>query len=251
MPDYFINKTDSRFFGQNLVGWKFNDENHIPVVKKHEVEILQKYQPAMISVFIPVNYISSVHAFSKMGYDFMECRLFVQKELDGHTKSYSLYPYEFIEITSRKELNNLLKIFDHITFDDRFFADPEIDNKLAIKRNIFFLEQSLKRKYERIFILQNSNNNEILGFRSLKFKDNKEVDMLISGIVQEKTEENIQELINVFELQILDDMGVQQINMVISAKNYDEINRYLSKYNYIITDSKLVLRKILKPFSSL
>jgi hypothetical protein len=48
----------------------------------------------------------------------------------------------------------------------------------------------------------------------------------------------------------LADLIILSVNAVLSAKNYDEIKRYISKYQYKISDSKLVLRKILKPFSN-
>ena len=248
MNHFFLNKTDSRSFRQNLVTWKFDAGADFTVIEKQEQEIIQKFQPAMISVFLPVQSVPAVHAFTKLGYEFMECRLLIEKELDGPVKSYTLYPYEFIEIISRRELKHLIAAFQDFAFDDRFFADPQIDDQLALNRNKFFLEQSLKRKNERVFVLQNSNSGELLGFRSFKLKNNTVVDMLISRFLQKKTNENIQELINLFELQLFNDLGVQKIHAVLSAKNYDEINRYLSKYAYTITDSKIVVRKILKSF---
>lgn len=68
-------------------------------------------------------------------------------------------------------------------FDDWFFIDPKIDNKLALELNLYFLEQSYKRKSEHIYVLHNSISKEILGFHSFKLPSESEATMLINGFV--------------------------------------------------------------------
>jgi len=247
MDNIFLNKTDSRYFGCNIVGWnvlKPLNTNDIAVQLK---EILKQYDPALITVFLPVGDIISSGNFPIHEFQFIECRLLIEKELTEPTGSYITYPYEFLEVTQRNQLNRLKKACENMFFDDRFFTDPLIDDQLAFHRNIFFLEQSYTRKNEFIYILQNSNTNEILGFRSFQTTSKAEASMLISGYISEKKEENFQELINLLELETLHETGIQLIKAVISVQNYDEINRYISKYGYKIYDSKILLRKLLKP----
>jgi hypothetical protein len=43
--------------------------------------------------------------------------------------------------------------------------------------------------------------------------------------------------------------GVRTVKAVISAQNYDEINRYIAKYGYTFSASKILFRKILKSLS--
>jgi len=45
-------------------------------------------------------------------------------------------------------------------------------------------------------------------------------------------------------------MNIRRIKAVISITNTDEINRYISKYGYTISDSKILFRKILKPLEA-
>jgi predicted house-cleaning noncanonical NTP pyrophosphatase (MazG superfamily) len=73
--------------------------------------------------------------------------------------------------------------------------------------------------------------------------------MLITGIVKEKLTENIEEFINLFELETLVEMDIRLVKAVISAQNYNEINRYIAKYGYTISDSKILFRKILRSLS--
>ena len=248
MNEIQLNKTDSRFFKQNIIGWNVNDSMDIKVVISKEKEIVSAYNPAMITAFLPVGDVKSISHFSACNYQFIECRLLVEKDLN-EVKSYNLYPYEFIEVTNRTQLNILKKIFRTLTFDDRFFHDPLVDRELALQRNIFFLEQSYKRKNEFIYILQNSFSKEVLGFRSFKLNSKTEASMLISGIVKEKQEENLQEFINLFELEKLYNLNIRSVKAVISAQNFDEINHYIAKYGYTIYDSKILFRKVLKPFN--
>ena len=247
MKEVQLNKTDSRFFKQNIIGWNVSSMDIKAIISK-EKEIVSKYNPAMITAFLSVGDVKTISHFSACNYQFIECRLLVEKELN-EVKTYNLYPYEFIEITNRTQLNVLKKICSSLTFDDRFFHDPLVDRELALQRNIYFLEQSYKRKNEFIYILQNGFSKEFLGFRSFKLNSITEASMLISGIVKEKQEENLQEFINLFELEILDNLNIRSVKAVISVQNFDEINRYISKYAYTIYDSKILLRKILKPFN--
>jgi hypothetical protein len=163
----------------------------------------------------------------------------------GNTR-FNRYPYEFEQVTMHEQLNSLIQVCRQMTFDDRFFNDPLIDNQLALERNIFFLEQSFRRQNEYIFILKNSIRNEICGFRSFRLNTPAEASMLITGIVKEKLDENIEEFINLFELEKLEEMNVRTVKAVISAQNHDEINRYIAKYGYAIQGTRVLFRKILK-----
>jgi hypothetical protein len=171
----------------------------------------------------------------------------VEKEISDEQSSYNLYPYEFEQVTERIQLAQLIHVCPKMMFDDRFFNDSLVDNQLALKRNIYFLEKSYDRKNEYIYILKNGISKEILGFRSFKINSRNEASMLITGTLKEKQHENIQELINLFELEQLNEKDMRFVKAVISAQNYDEINRYIAKYNYAIYDSQILFRKILKP----
>ena len=70
--------------------------------------------------------------------------------------------------------------------------------------------------------------------------------MLITGILKDKQKENIQELINLFELQQLNEMSIRFVKAVISTQNNDEINRYIAKYGYTISGSKILFRKVFR-----
>lgn len=241
-----LNKTDSRFFKQNIVGWEVIKPLALDSVISKEKEIISEYEPAMITAFLPLNDITTIGHFSACNYQFIECRLLVEKELGNEQTTYNLYPYEFEQVTTRGQLTGLINACQEMTFDDRFFNDPLIDNQLALQRNIYFLEQSYRRPNEYIFILKNSIKNEICGFRSLRLNTPTEASMLITGIVKEKLNENIEEFINLFELEKLEEMNVRIVKAVISAQNHDEINRYIAKYNFNITGTKILFRKILK-----
>jgi hypothetical protein len=106
--------------------------------------------------------------------------------------------------------------------------------------------QNLWLKWKYIFILKNSIKNEICGFRSFRLNTPLEASMLITGIVKEKLTENIEVFINLFELETLVEMDIRLVKAVISAQNYNEINRYIAKYGYTISDSKILFRKILR-----
>jgi len=241
-----LNKIDSRFFNQNIIAWEVKGALGLDEVISKEKEIISEFDPTMITVFLPLNNITSIGHFSACNYQFIECRLLVEKELGDEQTTTNLFPYEFEQVTSRAQLTSLISACLEMTFDDRFFNDPLIDNQLALQRNIYFLEQSYKRQNEYIFILKNSFRNEICGFRSMKLNSPTDASMLITGIVKKKLDENLEELINLFELEKLEDLNVRTVKAVISAQNYDEINRYIAKYGYTISASKILFRKILK-----
>lgn len=239
-----LNKTDSRFFKQNIIAWEVNNALDLEAVISKEKEIINKYDPAIITAFLPLNDVITIGHFTACNYQFIECRLLVEKELGSEQTTYNLYPYEFEQVTSRGQLTGLINACREMTFDDRFFNDPLIDNQLALQRNIYFLEQSLRRQNEYIFILTNSIRNQIYGFRSFRLNTPTEASMLIAGIVKEKLDENIEEFINLFELEKLEEMDVRIVKAVISSQNYNEINRYIAKYGYKMYDSRILFRKM-------
>jgi len=163
-----LNKTDSRFFGANAIDWKLTNPVSREQVFIEEAELIEKFNPFIITAFISHHNIQSIATFTSCGYEFIESRLLVEREMDDANVSYNLFPYEFIEVTEKNQLNKISELFVHFRFDDRFSIDPKIDKKLGQQRNFFFLEQSLKRKDEYIYMLQNSITHEISGFRSFK-----------------------------------------------------------------------------------
>jgi len=238
-----INKTDSRFFGAKAIDWKIAIPLSREQVIREEAELIQKFNPFIITVFISHHDIQSIATFTSCGYEFIESRLLVEREMDDSNVIFNLFPYEFIEVTEKSQLKKIRELFEHFQFDDRFSIDPKIDKKLGQQRNFYFLEQSLKRKDEYIYMLQNSITHEISGFRSFKISPGYEASLLVSGII-EKPGEDICELINIFELEKLSDMNIRRVKAVISITNTDEINRYIAKYGYTLSGSKIVLRKM-------
>lgn len=152
MVNVKLNRTDSKLFNFNVVDWKIENKITLTTFNQIEANAINLHNPKMITAFLPVHLIDTISLFTNNNYQFIECRIFIEKHLINSYNTSNLYPYEFVQVSSRKQLSELIDACSFMTFDDRFTNDPDINKKDALNRNIYFLEQSFKRKNEYIFI---------------------------------------------------------------------------------------------------
>jgi hypothetical protein len=239
MVEVKLNITDSILFCRNVVDIEVDDVFETDL-EKIEDEIITFYNPLLINTFLSIDHLKAIAWFTGNGYQFIEIRIHAVKEIDDHFSTKDLFPYEFYRVNEPEEL---LVACAQMSFDDRYSCDPEIDPLLALKRNIFFLRQSFERDQEPIFILNNRHHPGILGFRSFKVESRVEASMLLSGVINHLHSEKYRSMINLFELEQLAVMDIRFINAVISARNYSEINHYISQFKYSIDKVQFVCRK--------
>ncbi len=244
MIEFHLNLTDSALFGRSIVDIDAKEDHEINL-EQIENEIIKRWNPVLINAFVPVNHLTLINRFTSHGYQFIEIRMHAVKEIDDHFSTKDLFPYEFYRVNEPEDLEELISVCSQMSFDDRYSCDPEIDPELALKRNIFFLRQSFERDQEPIFILNNRHHPGILGFRSFKVESRVEASMLLSGVVNHHQSEKYRAMINLFELEELAGMDIRFINAVISARNYSEINHYISQFKYSIDKVQFVCRKLL------
>lgn len=235
------NPTDTELFGYSVYDLRLEESFDDETFRE---SLISLNKPNLITAYLPVDQIASIEKLGHLGFQFVECRLHVTKEPKGYFNSLDLFPYTFNRVNDTDELEALINLCDSMEFDDRYSCDHRISRDLALGRNKFFLRQSFERDSEPIYILKNSYSGEVLGFRSFRLDSDIEVSMLLCGVVPGYLADKHLQMINTFELEVIGELGVQYIKAVISARNYLEINRYLTQNGFLIDYAEYVCRRI-------
>jgi hypothetical protein len=234
---------DTLHFGYDVFNLRFQ-ENGSGLKESYKDGIAHLTAPFLVTTYLPIQSVEHIAEIQELGFQFIECRVYVTKEIRQYYSTNDLYPFSFQRVNDYPVLNELLKRSETMDFDDRYSCDPRINKGLALKRNLVFLEQSFQRDNEPIFILKNEFSEEILGFRSFRLDSDIEVSMLLCGVLPNQQSDKYLRMINSFELEALGKIGVQYVNAVLSARNYSEVNRYIAENGFQIEKIEYVCRKI-------
>lgn len=239
-----FDKLTSDIFGYPVVDWHcLSQDISIEQIISVEQQSVLQYNTKLFSVQLTDPSLSLIANFEACGFKFIQCRLNIQKQLTPD--SYNLYPYAFIRVSDKKQLDDLLNYCNKLKFDDRYSIDPSIGKALSLKRNKQFLRNSFDQKDERIYVLMNQTRNTIDGFRSYKFSKGVASVMLGAAVKNDRVFE-YDKILNYLEMAVLYEQKIKTLRIVVSSTNYNEINRYISELDYRVVNSSMVLRKIIE-----
>ncbi len=234
----------SEIFGYPVVDWHCNSPAISTAEVSEVVNLAAKELGAqLISVVITNPNPSIVNSFIKSGFEFIQHRLNIQKELEY--SNYNFYPFTLIPLSDKNELKQLLKYCKNLSFDDRYSVDPGIGKQLAVLRNKHFLKNSFIQHEEWIYLLVNRSRGTIDGFRSYKITENADATVLLGGTLKKDRIFDYDKILNYLEFSALYSRDIKTLQTVVSVTNQEELNRYISEFGFRVIFSTLVLRKFL------
>ena len=226
---------------------RITEPNNFDWFYRNEDSILKALHPFYIQILIKSSEISTIHNYEGLGFKFVEFRIKRIVNLanfEFSTKSH--YPLEGRIITDSSEQGKACSILQADNSDDRFSVDPCISKNLAIVR----LKEYLKKAFtnypcEFVFgLFNNVNRNELLAFRSGKKESSNEVELNLTCIKKNVGSSNYYELLELFTLKYLKENGIQFVRSISTGFNIKELNISLTKVNYQIDSTWVMLRKI-------
>jgi len=130
MGIWTYNETDSKIFNKKVFDINYRDSLS-PFDHSKKLNELDLEYPDIANVFSPVNCIENIALYTSKGFDFIECRFTIEKELSVHYSSNNLYPYVFERVNEEETLNELIHQCQDMAFDDRYTCDPLFHSELS------------------------------------------------------------------------------------------------------------------------
>ncbi len=235
---------DSEAFGRVVL--KLNDVESSHSFEIFEKNYIEKYNPEYVYTKIEVDKISDIHYLEENGFEFIECQLQLFRRL---THFFDLpasgeMKLKVEEVISQDDLNAIYEISD-ISFNvDRIFVDAKIDKDIARKRYHLYIRNSFFSRSQRLDKLVDIKSNKIIGFHTLRYKDEGSVQILLGAILPEYQKSGAP---FISDSHIYNDLlSNRRKNIIthVSASNVKVLN-YLQKIlGFRIKRNFVVLRKI-------
>lgn len=238
-----ILKTESKIMGRNMLrvkDWDTADE-----ILAAEPGIMEKYNPAYIYLEVDATDLVSIHRFETGGYNFSEFRVrcqLITSDLTATTRSF--FPYVSRPIGEEEDYKKAEAILMDSRHDDRFSNDPLVGIEFSNER----LRKNLRKSFtvwpkEFLLGVFNSNNDELVAFRSGSFMSDVEAHYYQYGIGSGFDRAHMASVLEVFAIDFLKQRNIRIINAVSTGYNTIELNRLLMN-GFKINQSTLLMRKV-------
>ena len=236
---------DSLIFGKNVL--KLDEIDLSVDFQKFEKDYKEEYDPKYVYTKLPVTDIDKIHFLENNGFEFIECQLQLFKRLT-HLYDTSIYEKDMLlkleEVDSENDLEEIQQISD-ITFDvDRIYIDSKLDKELAKKRYHLYIRNSLLEKNQRLDKLVDINNDRIIGFHTLMYKNNDAVLVLLGAVSPDYQKTGANNVLDRYLYNELFRLGRKNITTHISARNIKVLNYVQKILEFKIRQTFIVLRKI-------
>jgi hypothetical protein len=210
-----------------------------------EAAYLREFRPFYCACKVPLDEIESVHCLESKGFRFIETqiRLFAAPR----QRDVAAFPYEFTQVSSEAELEEVTRIAESTYTDDRFSIDPEIaalGTGISGKRYRLYIEKSFREPDERVYKLSSKQDGRILGFNTHKYLSPTEVLMFNGGVLPEYKTTGLGAISDYLLINELKSKGVRKFVTHVSARNYPIMNLEISGLGFKVERSFAVLRKI-------
>lgn len=224
-----------------LEDWKSAEE-----ILQEERDILNKFQPRYIYCAVVATDLATIQQLEDHGYRFSEFRIqsrLFTAETDISTRSF--YPYQAELITDPDDLERAVDILLSTRHDDRFSNDPTLGADFSTRR----IEANLRKSFhnwpnEFLLGLYNTLRGELVGFRSGAFLSKTEAHYYQYGIKPGLDFEHTAGMLEAFTIEFLASRGTEIINVVSTGFNTPELNRLLKNYDFRITSTQVLMRKV-------
>ena len=241
-----ILETESKLLGKNVL--KFDRWESVEEIMASEKEIRLKHQPAYMFCSVDSTDLSAIQQLEDHGYRFSEFR--IQSRLftaETDISTHSFYPYQAELITDPDDLEKAVDILLSTRQDDRFSNDPTLGADLSTRR----IEANLRKSFhhwpnEFLLGLYNTLRGELLSFRSGAFLSKTEAHYYQYGIKPGMDFEHTAGMLEAFTIEFLASRGTQIINVVSTGFNTPELNRLLKNYDFRITSTQVLMRKVFR-----
>jgi hypothetical protein len=154
-------------------------------------------------------------------------------------------PYEYVLVDNHNDLAQVLKIAGATIEHDRYSRDPKIGKQISGDRYQRYLLDSFQREDDQIWSVRSKATKEILTFRSHRSVNEKEVNLLIGGVHPDHKSVGLGVVSSYFCFNQLRSMGYKRATTHISAANIPIINLEVNHLNFRVTDTFVVLRKVI------
>jgi len=226
----------------NIVA-RLDDFNSSEDFKKFEQEYLIKQKPYYVYVKLPISDLADIHCLNKLGFEFIETQFEMEKSVKRIKNPYE-NAFDFVEVTSYKDLDKIIQLASTIFTDDRFTIDSSLPGDFAGKRYAEYIRQSFESSSEKVFALISKKDNVVCGLKSHKVISDKTVLLLLGGVDNKYKNTPIGLINAISEINYFVDMGYKKAVTHISARNTAIINLELSWLGYKVIEANVILRKI-------
>ncbi len=236
--------SESRLLGGNVL--QIKEFESASDIIDNELAIINKFKPAYIYCTVNAINIETIQKLEASGFSFSEFRVHSHIHLkDTEVSTKSFFPYTANLIGQEEDLERCVKILLENLPDDRFSNDPEIGRPFSQNRMVENLSKSF-RSYPKEFLLGlfNSQTDELLAFRSGGFETNTEAIYYLSAVSGKYDHSHYSDMMEAFTIDFLKNKGVEIIHVVSTGFNITELNRLLKSYDFRITQTEVVLRKL-------
>lgn len=198
---------------------------------------------SFVTCKIQIDRIDLVHAAEQVGFSYVETQfqtsLRIPKEFD-----LSRYPYDYVRVETRSDLNEVLDIAAKSIEHDRFSRDPLIGKVTSGERYCRYLENSFDRDGDEIWSVRSRQSGKLLTFRSHRIVNHKEVSLLIGGVHPAHKESGLGVISSHFCFSMLKSSGFTRANTHISAANLPIVNLEVGHFGFRIVNAYVVLRTV-------
>lgn len=211
-----------------------------------EAVFVEKHKPKYVYCCINATELATIHQLEQCGYHFSEFRIKTRLNPESESINTSAYyPFQANIISEKKDLKKALSILEATHHDDRFSNDPAIGSTFSKERVVYNLKKSF-RTYPKEFLLGlfNTQRAELVAFRSGAIPQKNEAFYYQYGVLPGADFEHTAIMLEAFTIDHLKSQGIEWINAVSTGFNTPELNRLLKHFDFRITETQVLLRKV-------
>jgi hypothetical protein len=229
---------DSQIFGFDC--WNILNPCEIEDFLSPVLSIKEKGKPALISCKIPLSEPNKIKNAESAGFKFSEVQFRTRLGLKNTYKT-EKYPYRYVKIQSEEQLTEVLEIAGTTFLHDRYTLDKKIGKALSGQRYARYLRKSFEEPDEEIWCVQSVASGKILTFRSHKIISDKEVLLLLGGVLPKLKGSGLGVVSSHFCFNQLYGSGFTHAITYVPATNIPILNLEIGHFKFRITESFLIL----------
>lgn len=242
----FILPLESSLLSLPVVRITAHDNNDLKSIKNY---LSSELHSGYFYVEIPSSNLSVVHLFEDFGFRFSEFRIHLTLELDLYDDySRAFYPYVADFVSDDEYLENALDILSQTLPDDRFSNDPQIPPYFSLERNKAHLLKSFQNyPNEWIIGVYHQQTSELVGFWSMGINSQESAFLYQFGVRKVEDPIFLTHCTDALSFSFLKHQGIKRVQSISTGFNIAEINRFIIGAGFKVTNSNVIMRKIIQP----
>ena len=212
-------------------------------IAKCESTFRERWNPAYVSVKVPLGDLAAIHRFESAGFSFVECQLQLLARFTA-TFDVSRHGYGYERVETASALESVLEVARESITHDRFSVDSGVPRDFSGRRYEAYVRKSWENPEEEVWRLFDPRRDLTVAFRTHRRVGTDEAILLLGGVRSDLKGAGIGVVSSHYCFNQMRQAGIKRAITHISAGNGPIVDLEIRHFGFRYRQAFAVLRKL-------